>query len=92
MLIDFRERGEGRSRETPMRETNVPSVASYAPQLGTEPIIEVCALTGSGTCDLLVYGMVLQPTEPHWPGFFVLFFNSQHEQGLLSESLTISQH
>ena len=23
---------------------------------------------GNPTCDLLVYGMTLQPTKPHWPG------------------------
>ena len=35
---------------------------------GREPIAWVCALTGNRTHDLLVYGMTLQPTEPHQPG------------------------
>ena len=38
------------------------------PQLGTWPATQACALTGNQLCDLLVYGMMLQLTEPHWPG------------------------
>ena len=32
-----------------------------------EPTTWICALTGDRTCDILVYGITLQPTEsPNW--------------------------
>ena len=33
-------------------------------QLGIEPTTQVCTLTGNQTCNLLVNGMMPQPTEP----------------------------
>ena len=40
----------------------------YVPLLGVESTTWVLALTGNRTCNLSVYGMMLQPTEPYWPG------------------------
>ena len=40
---------------------------SYAPQLWIKPATWVCALIRNGTCDLLVYGTMLQPVEPSRP-------------------------
>ena len=39
------------------------SVASHTPELGTEPEIQACALTGNQTLNLLVYGITLQPSH-----------------------------
>ena len=55
MLIDFRERGErwvGGERETERK------------QVRCERETLIGCLTGDGTQSLLVYGMVLQSTEP----------------------------
>ena len=41
---------------------------SYVPQQGIKPATGVCVLTRTRTRHLLVYRMMLQPTEPHWPG------------------------
>ena len=37
----------------------------------------VCALTGEGTCSLLVYGMMLHPTWP--PGYILCIFLNKYE-------------
>ena len=34
---------------------------------GTKPTTQAGALSGNRTRDLLVYGMMLQPTKLHWP-------------------------
>ena len=52
MFIDLRERGVG--GETSM------GCLPYTPQLGIEPAMEVCVLTGNQTRNLLVFGMMLQ--------------------------------
>lgn len=49
----------------------------YASWPGIEPTTWVCTLTGNQTRNLVVYGMMLQPTEPHQPGqkfFTTLWF------------------
>ena len=65
ILIDYRERGrEGvrkKGRETLMWERNMDP-------LSLTPTTYVCALTRNIICDLSVYGVMLQPTEPHQPG------------------------
>ena len=69
MLFDSRERGrEGeRERNIDVKEEHQSGLL-YAPQQGTEPTTQACALTGNRTCNLSVYGKMLQPTEPHQPG------------------------
>ena len=69
----FLERGEGREKE---RERNIDvrekrqSIASHThPNWGSKPATWACALTGNWTCNLLVYRMMLQPTEPPGQGF-----------------------
>ena len=57
MFIDFTETEEGKERK---RER---------PQPGIEPATSVCALTRNGTSNMLVYGMMLQPTEPPSQGW-----------------------
>ena len=76
MLTDFRERGEGRRRE---RERNIdvrdkhPISCLICTPAGDRICSLGMSLTGNWPCDLLVYGMMLQPTEPHWPGVLFLF-------------------
>ena len=38
------------------------------PRQGIKPDTRICALSRNWTCNLLVHGMILQPTEPHEPG------------------------
>ena len=61
------------------RETFI-GYLSYMPQLGTEPATQACVLTRNETCDLSVYGMILQPTEQHWPGLVLCIFNENLRQ------------
>ena len=86
MLLTFRERGREREvtkRDISMRETSIRCLW-FTPWLGTEPATQVSVLTRDQTHNLSVYGMMLQPTEPHCPGqervlfpsssYIVLFF------------------
>ena len=61
IFFDSRERG----RE--LRETLI-NCLLYTPQPGTKPTAQACTLTRNQTGDLLIYGMTLQPIEPHQPG------------------------
>ena len=70
------ERGGGRKKERE-RET-YQLVASCIRSDGTEPAPQACALTRNRTCDLSVYGTMLQPTEPHQPGLSSNLFTIQH--------------
>ena len=44
----------------------------YASQPGTDPATRACALTGDWSRDPSVYGIMLQPTEAHQSGLFLL--------------------
>ena len=66
MLLDFTERGRKEKHQWE-RETSI-GCLSYASWPGTEPATQACAQTGNGTCSPLVYKIILQPTEPHYPG------------------------
>ena len=65
MLTDFRGGREG-EREGERHRCEREALVSAQP--GTKPATQACAVTGDQTWDLSVYGMMLQPTEPHWPG------------------------
>ena len=68
MFVDFfRERGRESTRK---EEKHLICCLSHMPWPGTEPTTPACALTGNQTCDLLVYGTVLQPTELHRPRLY----------------------
>ena len=56
-LIIFLERKEGKER-------NINWLPLYMSGLGVKPTISVCALTGNQIHNLLVYGTMLQSTEP----------------------------
>ena len=43
---------------------------------GTEPATQACALIRNRTPDLSVYGVMLQPTETHWPQRRLLFLRA----------------
>ena len=66
MFIDLRQRKQ--ERETLMCDRTPVSCLPYMPWLEIEPTTQVCALTGNQTCNLLVYGMTLQPAEPPGQG------------------------
>ena len=58
------ERERERERDTSVRE-KYPLVAFlYASRPGTKSAPWACTLMGNQTCNFLVYGMMLQPTEP----------------------------
>ena len=65
-----------------MRETLI-GCLPYMPRLETEPATQAYVLTRNRTCDPLVYGMMLQLTQPHQPGLFLLFFMCQVPVGTL---------
>ena len=65
------ERGERRGKGG--RETLI-SCLSNVPPLGTKPTTQASALTRNWTRDFSIYGVMLQPTEPHWPGQYQDFF------------------
>ena len=76
MLIDFREGRGGREEEKYWcaRETPIDClVRMHAPQLGTELATQAGAQTRNWARDLLVYKMMLQPTEPHLSGLDELY-------------------
>ena len=82
LLISEREGGErerfrqrDRERNTDVRGKHQLVVFLYVPLLGVESTTWVLALTGNRTCNLSVYGMMLQPTEPYWPGCLWVFFH-----------------
>ena len=58
-----------------MREKHRLVAFSYMPQLGIEPTTQVCALTRDQTRHHLIYGTMLQSTEPHGPGQFFKYIN-----------------
>ena len=73
------ERGRGEERERE-RETLIVCLL-YVPQPRIDPTTQACVLTRDQTCKPLVYGTMLQPTEPPSqgpPAFFedliLLFF------------------
>ena len=65
MFVDFREskrdKERKRERERDEREASI-CCLPYAPQPESNSK-QVCALTGDQTCNLLVDGMILQPTR-----------------------------
>ena len=67
LLISEREEGrEGeRERNVNARE-NIDQLFLTRPRF--EPTTQACTLTRNQTCNLSVYGLMLQPTEPQWPG------------------------
>ena len=67
-LLILEREGRVRRRKTPI------SWILYMPRPGTKPATQACALMGNWTDDLLVYKIMLQPTEPHWPGLAFFFF------------------
>ena len=65
--------GEGRQRERDIDVRNINWLSLvYA-------ATSVCALTGNQTHDLSLYGMMLQPAEPHQPGQLQCCNNSERE-------------
>ena len=78
VLIDLqREEKGGREGEKHQceRETSIGCLL-YGPQLWTKPATQTCALMGNRTVDLLVYGMMSQPTKPHRPGLSLNFLSA----------------
>ena len=67
MFIDSRQGGREGERKGCKRETLI-CWLWHAPDWGTKPATRACTLTGNGTLDLLVYGMMLWPTVPYQPG------------------------
>ena len=66
--------GRKTGRETSVCARNHHWLPLGRPQLGTWPASQACALTGSQTGDVLVLcSPVLNPTEPHQPGFAGIF-------------------
>ena len=59
---------ERRERNIHVRQKYWSVVFLYLPQPKIEPATQARALTKSQTWDILVYGTMLQITEPHWPG------------------------
>ena len=63
-LFIFRERGREREREGEKhrckRETSI-GCLSYAPQPGTDPATQACALTRNETCNLLLFRIMSNP-------------------------------
>ena len=68
-----RERERERERHTCDREALI-NCFLVVPRLVIEPETWVCAVTGKETCNLLVHGITLQPSEPPRQGnIFYLF-------------------
>ena len=71
------ERGKGRDRQTDRqgeRETEtLIGCLLYVPDEGSNPQAKHVSWPKSRTCNLLVYGMMLQPTEPHGQDLLILF-------------------
>ena len=63
-----REREKEGERDINVRETLISCLLVHA-LTGDQTATWVCALTRNWTCDLSVYGTVLQTPKPHWPGF-----------------------
>ena len=73
------QRGKERQREKG-RETSIGCLL-YAPWPGTKPTTRHVPWAGIKPMTFLVYGMMLQPTEPHQPGLnslLVLWVNGYH--------------
>ena len=68
-----RERGRNGERETLMWDRNIDLLPSW-PLPEMEPATWIRALTGTRTCDCLVHGTRLQPTEAHLPELCVVLF------------------
>ena len=66
-----------------MREKHRSVAVLYALQLGIETSSRVCALTGSRTYDLLVYGMMRQPADPRRPGLTLTILEEMYEASLI---------
>ena len=73
MFIDSLQTEEGRERNICQcdRETSI-GCLSFVPPLGIEPLTYVCALTGDGTHNLVVYRKMLQPSHPASTGITIL--------------------
>ena len=72
-----RERETDREGERHQVERETLVAFLYVPRLGMESTTWLCALMENQTHNFLVYGMMLQPTEPSWPwvkkNSFILF-------------------
>ena len=66
-----RVRGGGRNIDVKKKQQSVAFL--HAPQAGIKPATWLCALTGNRTCDLSIYGPILQLTEPHQQDFHIIF-------------------
>ena len=91
MFIDLRERGReerGRDRNMDVREKH-----NWFPPLrvqpGIKPIAWVCALSGNWTCNHLLYGTMLQSTEPPGKGSISFFMLAIYLLKLLQNFLSI---
>lgn len=62
-----------RESEKHRGERNISRLPPVCAPTGNEPPAEVCALTGNGTHDPMVYSMTFQPPEPHWPRLGISF-------------------
>ena len=76
-----------RNRNISVREKHLLASLLYTPQLGIKHATWVCVLTGNGTCDPLVSGTRLHPTEPHQPGLGLLFYTDWF--GKVSDKVTV---
>ena len=71
---------EGREREALMWERNMdwlPPVSTLTEDQTCKPGMCPDLASNLQTCTLSVYGTMLQPTEPHWPGQDVEIFTNQ---------------
>ena len=94
LLILERKEGKERERNIDVRETSIGCLL-YTPQLGIEPATLECALTQNQTHNLLVYGMMLQPTEPPGQSCMLLVLKTLSSlwcQGHLLTSMNQSIH
>ena len=78
LLIFFFEReGKGkRERNIDVKKKHWLVASLYVPQPGIEPSTRLCSLTGPWTCNLLVYRMTFEPTEPPGQGCATAFLSA----------------
>ena len=78
MFILIWEREEGGERETSIWEKNIDWLLPICTPAGDQNHNLVCALTSNRNLNLLVYGTMLQPTQPPDQGYFSYTFSSSH--------------
>ena len=67
-MILEREEGAERERDIKVKEIHQLVASQTHPDWRLEPTAYVRALTRNQTCNILVYGMTLQPAEPSSQG------------------------